>query len=59
LDLVAFDPDAHCLTVHFQGSCDSCAGSTGGTMYALEGILRAEYDPNITIHVENEYAGVW
>ena len=59
LDLVSFDPETHRLTVHFQGSCDSCAGSTGGTMYALEGTLRAEYDPHITIHVENEYEGVW
>lgn len=37
------------LSIRYQGACGSCPSSTQGTLMALEGILRDEYDPDICV----------
>lgn len=40
------------LTVSYQGACGSCPSSTMGTLKAIEGILRDQYHPEITVITE-------
>jgi len=35
--------------VSYQGACGTCPSSTAGTLMAIEGILKDEYDPNIEV----------
>jgi NFU1 iron-sulfur cluster scaffold homolog, mitochondrial len=35
--------------VHYEGACNSCPSSTSGTLMAIEGILRDEFDPEIEV----------
>jgi Fe-S cluster biogenesis protein NfuA len=37
------------LYVHYQGACGTCPSSTSGTLMAIEGILRDEFDPAIEV----------
>ena len=37
------------LTIRYQGACGSCPSSTMGTLMAIEGILRDEFDPDISV----------
>lgn len=37
------------LTVRYQGACGGCPSATMGTLMALEGILRDEFDPDIQV----------
>ena len=37
------------LSIRYQGACGSCPSSTMGTLMAIEGILREEFDPDITV----------
>lgn len=37
------------LSIRYQGACGSCPSSTMGTLMAIEGILRDEYDPDIRV----------
>lgn len=48
-DLQVISLDGNLLTVNYQGACGSCPSSTMGTLKAIEGILKEEYDPNIVI----------
>jgi len=35
--------------VTYQGACGTCPSSTTGTLMAIEGILKDEYDPQIEV----------
>lgn len=37
------------LAIRYQGACGTCPSSTMGTLMAIEGILRDEFDPDITV----------
>lgn len=37
------------LYVAYQGACGTCPSSTSGTLMAIEGILRDEFDPEIEV----------
>lgn len=37
------------LYVHYEGACGTCPSSTSGTLMAIEGILREQFDPNIEV----------
>ncbi len=50
LQIVSFDGVN--LTVNYQGACGSCPSSTMGTLKAIEGILRDQYNPGITVMAE-------
>lgn len=47
LQIVSFENNV--LTVHYQGACGSCPSATMGTLKAIEGILKEEYNPNIVV----------
>jgi NFU1 iron-sulfur cluster scaffold homolog, mitochondrial len=37
------------LWIHYQGACGTCPSSTQGTLMAIEGILRDEFNPQISV----------
>jgi len=37
------------LYVSYQGACGTCPSSTTGTLMAIEGILREQYNPEIEV----------
>lgn len=37
------------LYVYYQGACGTCPSSTEGTLMAIEGILREEFNPEIVV----------
>jgi len=39
----------HKLFVAYQGACGTCPSSTTGTLMAIEGIIREEFDPQIEV----------
>jgi NFU1 iron-sulfur cluster scaffold homolog, mitochondrial len=50
-DLELVQLEGNILSVRYQGACGGCPSSTYGTLSAIEGILRDEYDPNIEVVV--------
>ena len=42
------------LAVNYHGACGSCPSSTMGTLKAIEGILRDQYNPEITVEIAGE-----
>ena len=52
LDIVAFDEERKRLTIAFEGACDSCPASMGGTLQAVQSALRQEYDEDVTVIVD-------
>lgn len=49
LDVVRWNADTHLLLVAYQGACGGCPSAAGGTMMAIRGILRDEFDPDIEV----------
>lgn len=47
LEIVKFEDNK--LHVVYQGACGTCPSSTAGTLMAIEGILRDEFDPAIEV----------
>lgn len=47
IDVVKFEENK--LYVFYQGACGTCPSATSGTLMAIEGILRDEYDPQIEV----------
>ncbi len=47
LEVMSYENDL--LTINFQGACGSCPSSTMGTLYAIEGILQQEFNPNLQV----------
>jgi NFU1 iron-sulfur cluster scaffold homolog, mitochondrial len=48
-DLNVLGFDGQVVSVSYQGACGSCPSSTSGTLRAIEGILRDEFKPEITV----------
>jgi NFU1 iron-sulfur cluster scaffold homolog, mitochondrial len=40
------------LVIRYQGACGTCPSSTTGTLEAIKGILRDEYNPKIDVYIE-------
>jgi Fe-S cluster biogenesis protein NfuA len=49
-DIELLELEGKILRVKYQGACGSCPSSTMGTLSAIEGMLRDEYDPEIEVH---------
>jgi Fe-S cluster biogenesis protein NfuA len=51
IEIVQFEEDKpeKKLYVHYEGACGTCPSSTSGTLMAIEGILKEEYDPLIEV----------
>lgn len=47
IDIVKYEENK--LWVMYQGACGTCPSSTAGTLMAIEGILRDEFDPGIEV----------
>ncbi len=47
LDVVKYEDNK--LYVFYQGACGTCPSATSGTLMAIEGILRDEFDPGIEV----------
>ena len=43
------------LLVKYQGACGTCPSSTTGTLQAIQGILKDEYDPEIQVYIAPDY----
>ena len=50
-DLHVASLEGNLLLVNYQGACGSCPSSTMGTLKAIEGILRDEFSPDITVEI--------
>jgi Fe-S cluster biogenesis protein NfuA len=48
-DIEVIRYEENTLYVTYQGACGTCPSSTSGTLMAIEGILRDEFNPNIEI----------
>lgn len=47
LTIVKYESDQ--LFVHYEGACGTCPSSTSGTLMAIEGILRDEFNPKVEV----------
>lgn len=50
-DILVTSLEGNVLQVHYQGACGSCPSSAMGTLKAIEGILKDEYNPEITVEL--------
>lgn len=48
-DLEVLSLDKKQLFVRYQGACGSCPSSTAGTLQAIQGILRDQFDPELEV----------
>ncbi len=48
-DLQVMGYDGQIVLVSYQGACGSCPSSTMGTLKAIEGILKDEFNPQVTV----------
>jgi Fe-S cluster biogenesis protein NfuA len=48
-DLEVLELDGNVLTVRYQGACGGCPSSMMGTLQAIEGILRTEFNPYLEV----------
>lgn len=49
IEVIKYDKDENKLYVNYQGACGTCPSSTTGTLMAIEGILRDEFNPLIEV----------
>ena len=50
-DLQIIGLDGNTLIVNYQGACGSCPSSSMGTLKAIEGILRDEFNPDLVVEL--------
>ncbi len=50
-DIQIIGYDGNILSVNYQGACGSCPSSSMGTLKAIEGILRDQYNPDILVEI--------
>jgi Fe-S cluster biogenesis protein NfuA len=55
-DLVVKDYKDNVLLIKYQGSCGTCPSSSAGTLEAIRGILRDEFNPDIEVYIAPESA---
>jgi Fe-S cluster biogenesis protein NfuA len=48
-DIEVLALNGHQLEVRYEGACGSCPSSTAGTLDAIQGILRDEFDPELEV----------
>ena len=49
LEVIEYDQDEKLVTVQYQGASGSCPSATTGTLMAIQGILRDEFDPDVEV----------
>lgn len=54
-DIQTISLEDNILLVQYQGACGTCPSSTTGTLEAIKGILRDEYDPEIDVYIAPSY----
>jgi Fe-S cluster biogenesis protein NfuA len=54
-DIQTISIEDNVLLVQYQGACGTCPSSSTGTLEAIKGILRDEYDPNIDVYIAPSY----
>jgi Fe-S cluster biogenesis protein NfuA len=50
-DLQVLGLDGKVLTISYQGACGCCPHATMGTLYAIQNILRDQYDPELVVEM--------
>ena len=48
IEILEFNED-HRLIIRYEGSCTSCYSAIGGTLSAIQNILRTKLDPKIEV----------
>lgn len=48
-DLAVIKFEDNKLYVHYEGACGTCPSATSGTLMAIEGILRDEFNPELEV----------
>ena len=48
-DIEVINKDGNELFIRYQGACGSCPSATMGTLMAIQGVLRDEFDPDIDV----------
>ena len=48
-DITIMKYEDHKLYVYYEGACGTCPSATSGTLMAIEGILKDEFDPQIEV----------
>lgn len=50
-DLQVVSLEGKLLTISYQGACGCCPHATMGTLYAIQNILRDQYDPEMVVEM--------
>jgi Fe-S cluster biogenesis protein NfuA len=50
-DLLVLGLEGNVLTISYEGACGSCPHAAMGTIYAIQNILRDQYNPNIVVEM--------
>jgi NFU1 iron-sulfur cluster scaffold homolog, mitochondrial len=50
-DLQVISLDGNVLTITYEGACGCCPHATMGTLYAIQNILRDQYNPDIVVEM--------
>jgi Fe-S cluster biogenesis protein NfuA len=50
-DLLVLGLVGNVLTISYEGACGSCPHAAMGTIYAIQNILRDQYNPNIVVEM--------
>ncbi len=50
-DLQVISLEGKVLTISYQGACGCCPHATMGTLYAIQNILRDQYDPELVVEM--------
>lgn len=54
-DLKVISKEGKVITVSYEGACGTCPSSISGTLMAIQGILRDEYDPEVEVITDNNF----
>jgi len=54
-DIQTLSYEDNVLLVRYQGACGTCPSSTTGTLEAIKGILRDQYNPEIDVYVAPDW----
>ena len=54
-DIMTLSYEDNILLVKYQGACGTCPSSTTGTLEAIKGILRDEYNPEIDVYIAPDF----
>jgi Fe-S cluster biogenesis protein NfuA len=54
-DIQALTYKENILMIKYQGACGTCPSSTTGTLEAIKGILRDEFNPEIEVYIAPDF----